>query len=58
MLLKIITKHPSDSDVVYLHLPLKPAVVVGSAEAARDLFEKRSHIYSDRNTSVMTELYA
>lgn len=53
-----VTRRPSDSDIVYLRLPLKPAVVVGSAQAAMDLFEKRSHIYSDRNTSVMTQLYA
>lgn len=45
-----------DSDLVYLDLLKKPIVVVGSARAAIDLFEKRSHIYSDRASLVVVEL--
>lgn len=44
------------SDVVYLQLPMRAAVVLGSFQAAIDLLEKRSHLYSDRTPSVMTEL--
>lgn len=35
-------------DVMYLQLFRWPAVVLNSVQAAQDLFEKRSSIYSDR----------
>ena len=37
-----------DSDLIYLQLFGTPIVVVNSAKAAHELFEKRSSIYSDR----------
>jgi len=42
--------------VVWLDLPMQPTLVVGTAEAAFDLMEKRSHIYSCRQVTVMDEL--
>ncbi|TFK81327.1 cytochrome P450 [Polyporus arcularius HHB13444] len=36
------------SDVIYLNLAGTPAIVVNSAQAAHELFEKRSSLYSDR----------
>lgn len=38
----------SDSDLIYLNLLGTPVVVLHSAKAAYELFEKRSAIYSDR----------
>ena len=35
------------SDVIYLNLAGTPVVVVNSAEAAHELFEKKSSLYSD-----------
>ena len=43
-------------DVVYLEVLGQPIIVLGSHEAALDLFEKRSAIYSDRMPSVMVKL--
>ncbi len=36
------------SDVIYLNLAGTPVIVVNSAHAAHELFEKRSSLYSDR----------
>lgn len=47
----------SDSDIIYLHLPVRSIVIVCSVKAAIALFDKKSHIYSDRPTSVMVELF-
>lgn len=45
-------------DVVYAHLLGKDVVILNSMQAARDLLEKRSAIYSDRPRFVLlTELY-
>ncbi|KIP04386.1 hypothetical protein PHLGIDRAFT_25626 [Phlebiopsis gigantea 11061_1 CR5-6] len=35
------------SDVIYIHMFGKPVIVLNSMQAANDLFEKRSSIYSD-----------
>ncbi|KAG2110358.1 cytochrome P450 [Suillus discolor] len=35
-------------DIIYARLPNKPILVVNSEEVAKDLFEERSSIYSDR----------
>ena len=43
-------------DVMYLEVLGQPMVILGSHEAALDLLEKRSAIYSDRVPSVMVEL--
>ncbi|CAL1701255.1 unnamed protein product [Somion occarium] len=43
-------------DVVFLHLPMQPTILVGTAKAAFDLLEKRSHLYSDRTETVMDKL--
>lgn len=37
-----------DSDLIYLNFSGTPVVVVHSLQAATDLFEKRSALYSDR----------
>lgn len=43
-------------DVVYLDALGQPMIILGSHEAAADLLEKRSAIYSDRSISTMAEL--
>lgn len=45
----------SDSDIVHLYLPMQPTMIVGSAEIAIELFEKRSQTYSDRARYVVLE---
>ena len=45
-----------DSDVIYYELFGTPFVVLNSHQAAVDLFEKRSAIYSDRPKRVMGQL--
>jgi len=42
-------------DIVYARLLNKPLVVINSEEVARDLFELRSGIYSDRSQSIVYE---
>lgn len=44
-------------DVVFLDIPFQPTLVIGSAKAAFDLMEKRSHLYSDRVPCRMDELH-
>ncbi|TCD64487.1 hypothetical protein EIP91_004048 [Steccherinum ochraceum] len=44
------------SDVVFVHLPMQPTLILGSATAAFDLLDKRSNIYSDRIVSHMLDL--
>ncbi|KAI0820142.1 cytochrome P450 [Trametes gibbosa] len=41
------------SDIIYLNLAGTPVIVVNSAQAAHDLFEKRSSLYSDRTRMPM-----
>ncbi|KAK0193992.1 cytochrome P450 [Armillaria mellea] len=43
-------------DILYLDTPGNPTVVINSAQAAMDLFEKCSGIYSDRPDFTMTKL--
>ncbi|KAK7678454.1 hypothetical protein QCA50_018514 [Cerrena zonata] len=43
-------------DVIFLDLPGHPTVVLGSPQAAFDLLEKRSDIYSSRPTSILHEM--
>lgn len=43
-------------DIAFLHLPAQPTVLIGSAEVAFELLEKRSEIYSDRRMPVMLEM--
>ncbi|KAK7678433.1 hypothetical protein QCA50_018493 [Cerrena zonata] len=43
-------------DVMFLDLPNQPTIVLNSTEAAFDLLEKRSDIYSDRPVSRMHQL--
>lgn len=38
----------TESDIIYLNLAGTLVIVVNSAQAAHDLFEKRSSLYSDR----------
>ncbi|THH19224.1 hypothetical protein EUX98_g8816 [Antrodiella citrinella] len=45
-----------NSDIVYLDLPMQPTLVLGSAKAAIDLFDKRSNLWSDRTRSIILEL--
>ena len=45
-------------DVMYVQLFSWPAVVLGSVQAAQDLFEKRSNIYSDRPSFTLVAKYA
>ncbi|TCD66265.1 hypothetical protein EIP91_001594 [Steccherinum ochraceum] len=44
------------SDMIYISLPLQPTIIVGSYKIARELFDRRSGIYSDRIPLVMDEL--
>ena len=48
---------PFTGDVMWLDIPTRPILVLGSAEAVTDLLEKRSDIYSDRPQNIMNELY-
>nr|BED42963.1 cytochrome P450 monooxygenase [Trametes versicolor] len=41
------------SDIIHLNLAGTPVIVVNSAQAAHDLFEKRSSLYSDRTRMPM-----
>lgn len=50
----LISRLPGD--VVYLDLPVKPLLVLGSVKAANELLDARSNIYSDRPKIVMTDL--
>ena len=43
-------------DLLYLQVPTQNFVVLSSAQAAFDLLEKRSDIYSDRPTFLMHKL--
>ncbi|KAK0185198.1 cytochrome P450 [Armillaria mellea] len=43
-------------DIFYLDIPGNPTVVINSAQAAEDLFEKRSGNYSDRPDFTMLKL--
>ena len=43
---------------MYVQLFSWPAVVLGSVQAAQDLFEKRSNIYSDRPSFTLVAKYA
>ncbi len=43
-------------DIVYLHLPAQPTVVLGSVQAAIELLDRRSAIYSSRPTPIMDAL--
>ncbi|KAH8105239.1 cytochrome P450 [Cristinia sonorae] len=42
--------------LVFIDLPFKPIVVIGSVQVARDLLDDRSRIYSDRPYSTMMEI--
>jgi len=44
------------SDLIFVQLPMQPTIIVGTAKAALELFEKRSQIYSDRVPSVIFEM--
>lgn len=41
-------------DIIYLDTPASPTIIVNSAEAAMELFERRSINYSDRPGELMT----
>ena len=43
-------------DIIYARLLSKPVVVVNSEEVARDLFELRSTIYSDKPQSIVYDM--
>ncbi|KAK7696158.1 hypothetical protein QCA50_000809 [Cerrena zonata] len=43
-------------DILYIDIPTQPIIVLGSADAAFELLEKRSDIYSDRPRLVMDDL--
>jgi len=45
-------------DIIYARLLSNPVVVVNSEEVAKDLFELRSAIYSDRPESIIVEPWA
>lgn len=46
----------SPGDVMFLQIPMQPILVIDSAQAATDLLEKRSHLYSDRLQLLMPKL--
>ena len=46
-----------DSDIISLRFPTQFTIVLGSVDAATDLLEKRSHLYSSRKHSVVLDLY-
>ncbi|TCD70336.1 hypothetical protein EIP91_003965 [Steccherinum ochraceum] len=44
------------SDILYLRLPMQHAIILGTFKAATELFDKRSHTYSDRLNNVVLQL--
>ncbi|KAF8748959.1 cytochrome P450 [Rhizoctonia solani] len=42
-------------DIIYMDMMGKPAIVLNTAQAASDLLEKRSAIYSDRRSALMAK---
>ncbi|KAH8103594.1 cytochrome P450 [Cristinia sonorae] len=44
------------SDLIFIHLPFRTALIVGSTKAAVELLEKRSPIYSERMRSIVLEM--
>lgn len=45
-----------NSDIVFIDLPGRPTLILGSVKAATDLLDKRSHLYSDRIPTIMLEM--
>ncbi|KAG1864134.1 cytochrome P450 [Suillus subalutaceus] len=45
-------------DIIYAHLLSKPVLIVNSEEVAKDLFDRRSSIYSDRPQSIVYGAFA
>ncbi|TCD68726.1 hypothetical protein EIP91_010010 [Steccherinum ochraceum] len=43
-------------DAIFIDLPFKPIIVLGSAKAAMELLDGKSHIYSDRPYSTMMDM--
>ncbi|KAH8103584.1 hypothetical protein BXZ70DRAFT_740757 [Cristinia sonorae] len=43
-------------DIVFLDLPMQPTAIIGSAEVAFDLMDKRSNIYSNRPIFVLAKM--
>ena len=54
--MKVILTFFGTGDVMLLKIPTRNILVLGSVQAAVDLLEKRSEIYSDRPYNVMNEL--
>ena len=48
--------HKAPGDVIYLAVPSRPIVILGSIQAATQLLHLRSDIYSNRPKSIMREL--
>ncbi|KAK3950572.1 cytochrome P450 [Pseudoneurospora amorphoporcata] len=48
-----LTKEYGDGDVVYIQMGPTPTIILGSAQAAWDLLEKRGAIYSSRPRFIM-----
>jgi hypothetical protein len=48
----ILTTWSSDSDIIHLNIAGTSIIVLSSTEAAMNLLEKRSAIYSDRQAAV------
>ena len=44
-------------DVMHFHVPRQHILVLGSTDAAVDLLERRSDIYSSRVTKIMNDMY-
>ncbi|ELU36446.1 cytochrome P450 domain-containing protein [Rhizoctonia solani AG-1 IA] len=49
------TESTNVGDIIYMDMMGKPAIVLNTAQAASDLFEKRSAIYSDRRSASMVK---
>ncbi|KAG1840152.1 cytochrome P450, partial [Suillus subluteus] len=45
-------------DIIYARLLNKPVIVINSEEIAKDLFDGRSNIYSDKPQSIVYEPFA
>lgn len=53
----LISLYVVGSDIVFLHLPGFPTLVIGSLQAATDLLDKRSQTYSSRPSMAMVDMY-
>lgn len=51
------TDGQAESDILYMRVPTQQFILLGSVEAATELLDRKSGIYSDRIEPIMMQLY-